>query len=207
MKILVIGATGMLAKPVIKHLKIISTITGASVSQENRWFPMIDQKYKAEQEIINSGISYMIFRPSWFFESLELMVRNGKATIIGKQRNFIHWIAADDYAKMVTTTYNKTEARNKIFYALGQEKHQMKPLLEKYCAVFYPEIKSVKNIPIWMAKFLAKLIRSSELLSAARLFAYFDKVSEPKIQKETSDMLGEPDINFEKWMRSKHKAK
>ncbi len=48
---------------------------------------MIDKKYRAEQAIIQSGIPYLIFRPTCFFESLGLMVRNGKAMVIGKHPN------------------------------------------------------------------------------------------------------------------------
>ena len=48
-------------------IKCISIITGCTVCEENRWFPMIDNKYRAEKIIMESGIQYMIFRPTWFF--------------------------------------------------------------------------------------------------------------------------------------------
>ncbi|NJO89054.1 MAG: NAD(P)H-binding protein [Chloroflexia bacterium] len=49
-----------------KGIKLISFVSGSTVAEENRWFWMIDNKFKAEQSIINSGIHYLIFRPSWF---------------------------------------------------------------------------------------------------------------------------------------------
>ena len=60
-----------------KGIKLISKVSGCTVAEENRWFPMIENKFQAEQTIINSGIPYLIFRPSWFFETLDLMIREG----------------------------------------------------------------------------------------------------------------------------------
>jgi len=189
-----------------KNIKIISYISGASVSEENRWFQMIDQKFQAEETIINSGISYMIFRPSWFFESLPLMVRDGKAMMIGKQPNPSHRIAADDYAQMVARAYQKTEAKNKIFYVYGPEQHVMKDLLTKYCAEIHPEIKKVSSIPIGMMKLIAFLSRNKELKMVTSLFAYFEKVEEPTADKakEANNLLGNPQTTFDKWLKLKN---
>lgn len=52
-----------------KGIRLISLISGCTVSEENRWFKFIDDKSKMEQMIIQSGIPYFIFRPTWFFES------------------------------------------------------------------------------------------------------------------------------------------
>jgi uncharacterized protein YbjT (DUF2867 family) len=186
-----------------KEIKLISKVSGCTVAEENRWFSMIENKYQAEQYIINSGIPYMIFRPSWFFETLNLMIRNGKATQLGKQPNPSHWVAADDYARMVATAYKKPEAKNKIFFIFGPEKYLMKDLLEKYCKYRYPEIKKVSIIPIWMIKIIANLTGNKELKDAASLFAYFEKVNELGNPDETNKLLGKPETTFEQWIHSK----
>lgn len=186
-----------------KGIKLISTISGCTVSVENRWFPMIENKYQAEQTIINSGIPYMIFRPTWFFESLDLMIRDGKAMLLGKQPNPSHWVAADDLARMVATAYRKPEAKNKIFFIFGPEQHLMKDLLEKYCKLRYPEIKKVSSVPIWMMKMIGLLTGNKQLKGVASLFAYFEKVNELGNPDETNALLGKPIITFENWVKSK----
>ena len=274
MKVLIIGASGMLAKPVIKHLdnagfqlrlfsrtvnqsmfgkeydivrgdvynlfhlekamigcdavhisistkndalatksiidiatqngiKLISAITGCTVSEENRWFPMIENKFEEEEYIIKCGIPFMIFRPTWFFESLDLMVRDGKAMVLGKQPNPCHWVAADDYGKMVANAYIKTDAKNKIFFVFGPEQYLMKDLLEKYCKRYHPEIKKVSAIPLWMVRMIGMLSGNKELKNAASLFAYFEKVKELGNPDETNNLLGKPELTFEKWIDSK----
>jgi len=182
------------------EIKLISTISGCTVAEENRWFSMIENKYQAEQSIIKSGIPYMIFRPTWFFESLDLMVRNGKAMILGKQPNPAHWVAADDFARMVATAYKKPEARNKIFYIFGPQQYVMRELLEKYCKRCHPEIKKVTSVPLWMMKTIAILTGNKGLKDAASLFTYFEKVHELGNPDETNALLGKPEITFEQWV-------
>jgi uncharacterized protein YbjT (DUF2867 family) len=186
-----------------KGIKLISTISGCTVSVENRWFPMIENKYQAEQTIINSGIPYLIFRPTWFFESLDLMIRDGKAMLLGKQPNPSHWVAAEDLARMVATAYRNPEAKNKIFFIFGPEQHLMKDLLEKYCKLRYPEIKKVSSVPIWMMKMIGLLTGNKQLKGVASLFAYFEKVNELGNPDETNALLGKPIITFENWIQSK----
>jgi len=184
-------------------IKLISKVSGCTVAEENRWFPMIENKYQAEQSIISSGIPYMIFRPSWFFETLDLMIREGKAMMLGSQQNPSHWIAAKDLARMVVSAYINPDARNRIFFVFGQEKYLMKDLLEKYCKVRYPQIKKVSTIPIWMAKFMAVLKGNKGLKDAASLFGYFENVKELGNPDETNALLGKPTISFENWVQSK----
>ena len=187
-----------------RGIKLISKVSGCTVAEENRWFPMIENKYQAEQYIINSGIPYMIFRPSWFFETLDLMIREGKAMMLGKQQNPSHWIAVGDFARMVVSAYKNPDARNRIFFVFGQEQYLMKDLLEKYCEVRYPEIKKVSIIPIWMAKFMAILTGNKGLKEAASLFGYFEKVKELGDPDETNTLLGKPTTTFENWVQSKN---
>jgi len=186
-----------------KDIKLISSVTGCTVSEENRWFSMIENKYQAEQSLINSGIPYMIFRPTWFFESLDLMIRDGKAIMLGKQPYPSHWLAADDYAQMVTTAYTKQEAKSKIYFVHGPEQYLMKDLLERYCKNSFPDIKKVSSVPIWMIKIIAILSGNKELKNAASLFAYFEKVKEMGNPHETNELLGKPETTFQKWMNSK----
>jgi len=186
-----------------KGIKLISKVSGCTVAEENRWFQMIENKFQAEQTIINSGIPYLIFRPSWFFETLDLMIREGKAMMLGKQQHPSHWIAAEDFARMVVSACKNPDTRNRIFFVFGQEQYLMKDLLEKYCQVRYPEIKKVSIIPIWIAKFMAVLTGNKGLKEAASLFGYFEKVKELGNPDETNALLGKPTTTFENWVQSK----
>lgn len=63
------------AKVAAKHgVERISYISGATVAEENRWFPVINRKFLAEKAIRGAGIPYTIFCPTWFMESLPMFV-------------------------------------------------------------------------------------------------------------------------------------
>jgi uncharacterized protein YbjT (DUF2867 family) len=187
-----------------KEIKLISTISGCTVAEENRWFEMIENKFQAEQTIINCEIPYMIFRATWFFETLELMIRDGKAMLLGKQPNPSHWVAAGDLARMVATAYLKPVARNKIFFIFGPEQYLMKDLLEKYCKLCHPEIKKVSSVPLSLIRLVALISRNKELKNAAALFAYFEKVKEMGNPDETNSLLGIPETTFGEWINSRY---
>lgn len=184
----------------VVNIKLITTISGSTVAEENRWFWMTDNKYKAEQSIINSGIPYIIFRLSFVFESLALMIQDGKATIIGKQSHPFRWIAADDVAKMVTAGYQKPDAKNKIYYGYGPQSYLMRDVLHLYVKHKHPEIKNVSSVPAWLLKLIAKLTKNSELKLVASIFGYFDKVIEPVNADKSSEILGGPRMSFDNWL-------
>ena len=184
-------------------IKRISMISGCTVAEENRWFSFIDQKFRSEQLIRQSGIPYYIFRPTWFFESLGMLVRNGKATILGKQTERYHWVAADDLGKMVANAYQREGTENGIHYVYGPEQYTMKEILEIYCKELHPEIEKISEAPIPMLKLIAFLTGNKQLKFAASLFSYFEKVKEPVIPDEDLDKLGKAETDFATWIKAK----
>lgn len=126
----------------------ISLVSGCTVAEENRWFKFTDDKFRTEQMIMQSGFSWYIFRPTWFFDSLPMFVRNGKASVLGRLTDRYHWVAADDLGTMVADAYSTAGAENRIYYVYGPERYTMKEMLEKYCRALHPEIKSVGETPL-----------------------------------------------------------
>lgn len=183
-----------------KGVQRITYISGATVREENRWFPMIERKFQAEAAIRESGVSYTIFKPTWFMESLPLLVQGGRATVFGKQSHAYHWVAAEDYARMVSVAYKTPAAADKSFYIHGPQAMRMNDALALYIAAVHPEIKKVSNMPFWMARVMAALSRSPELKAAVGMMAYFEKVGEEGDPTEANRVLGAPQITLKKWM-------
>ena len=181
----------------------ISLISGCTVAEENRWFKFTDDKFRTEQMIMQSGLSWYIFRPTWFFESLPMFVRNGKASVLGRLTDRYHWVAADDLGKMVADAYSTAGAENRIYYVYGPERYTMKEMLEKYCSALHPEIKSVGETPLLPLKIIAFLTRNRQLKFAASLFGYFEKVHEPEVPEADLALLARPATDFDTWVRSK----
>jgi uncharacterized protein YbjT (DUF2867 family) len=178
----------------------VTYISGTSVRQENTWFYMTRAKFQAEEAIKNSGVPYTIFRPSWFMESLPLFVRNGRASIIGRQPAPAHWVAAADYARMVSNAYQTPAAENKTLYVYGPEAIKMLDALKAYCAIAQPDIKA-SSMPVWLVSLIATLTRNEELKDVTRLMAYFEKFTEDCDPTEANTLLGAPTTTLQQWCK------
>jgi uncharacterized protein YbjT (DUF2867 family) len=182
-------------------IKRITYLSGATVSKEQCWFAGTRAKYDAEQAIIRGGLNYTIFRATWFMESLPLFVRGNQASVMGKQLHKLHWLAADDLAKMVSKTYLLDEAVNKIFYVFGPEAYTMKEALEIFCGIINPKIK-VTTVPLNVLSFFAKITFSKQLKDVLPMMRYFEKVGESGDPSQTDEILGEPQVTLEQWSKA-----
>ncbi|MEJ2556007.1 MAG: NAD(P)H-binding protein [Anaerolineae bacterium] len=184
-------------------LERITYISGATAFEQNRWFPVTEQKLNAEKAIRECGVPYTIFCPTWPMEQLPRFAREGQPFLIGKQPSPLHWFAADDLARMVSTAYQREEAANKRFFVHGPEAKTMKQALEQYCQALYPDGKKVSVMPIWLAKVMALLTRNQMLKFASDLMAYFDRIGEMGDPTEANQLLGAPTITLDEWIKGR----
>ncbi|MBN1537346.1 MAG: NmrA family NAD(P)-binding protein [Anaerolineales bacterium] len=162
----------------MRGVERITYISGASVAEETRWFPMINQKFLAEQALKESGIHYAIFCPTWIMDTLPMFVNQGQASILGKQPHPYHWVAAEDVGRMVTSIYELEEASKKRIIVHGPELISAHEALKRYCTAFHPEIKKISSTPFWLVKLLATITNNQELKGAIEMMAYFEKYGE-----------------------------
>jgi uncharacterized protein YbjT (DUF2867 family) len=196
--------TETVAKISLKHgLKRISYISGATVVEENRWFPMIDGKYLAEKAIREAGIPYTIICPTWVMEILPKFVMQGRASILGKQPCPYHWAAAEDIARMVSSAYGLGKDVNQRLIVHGPEAILMREALSRYCAVFHPEIKNISSMPFWLVRLLVATTGDNGLKAAGELMAYFEKVGEGSNLPEVNDILGAPTTTLDTWLQKR----
>jgi uncharacterized protein YbjT (DUF2867 family) len=189
------------AKMAARHgIERISYVSGATVAEKNRWFPMVNRKFLAEQAIREAGVPYTIFCPTWFMETLPLFVVQGRASVLGKQPQPYHWVAAEDYARMVSTAFRLDVAANQRFVVHGPEAIRMHEALSRYCAVFQPDIKKVSTMPFWLVKLLATLTRNQELKDAGEMMAYFEKVGEGRQPATITGILDAPTTTLNTWL-------
>lgn len=182
------------------NVKYITLISGTSVKEENAWFPITKAKLSAENYVKNSGIKYTIFRSSWFMESLPLFVRGNKASVVGSNPNAYHWIAANDYAQMVSETYRANKAVNKTLYVYGPEKLTMLEALQIYCKEKHPNI-TPSVVSTNTIKMIGTISFNAKLKTMARFFNYFEQISENGDAKETEIIFGETRTKIADWIK------
>lgn len=187
-------------------VKRVSYVSGSTVSTQNGWFPMVQQKLMAEQVIRNCGVPYTIFCPTWPMEQLPRFVRDGRATLLGDLPLPFHWFAADDFAAMVSAAFQREDAANKRFTIHGPQAILMKDALERYCAVIHPEIKRVSVLPLIVANTMAIATGNDDLKFAAELMAYFKKSAEVGDPSEANQILGAPATTLDAWIAQRAAA-
>ncbi|MBI5873754.1 MAG: NAD(P)H-binding protein [Candidatus Omnitrophica bacterium] len=176
----------------------ITYLSGAAVFEKNSWFPSVKAKLQAESAIRESGVPYSIFCATHFMESLSLAIRGKRASVIGQQPHPLHWLAASDYAKMVSKSFRLPEAANKRFFVYGPEALTMTEALKKYCSIVHPGVK-VSSVPIWLLSLIGMVSFNAELQFIAELMRFFEKVGEGGEPTEANRLLGTPTTTLEQW--------
>lgn len=179
----------------------ITYLSGASVVQANCYFPGTRAKFQAEAVIQSSGVPYSIFKATFFMESLPRYVQGKRASVIGNQTIPWHWVAASDYARMVSKAYATPAAANKSFYIYGPEAMTQRQALEKYCALTHPDV-AVGNLPLWMAGLIARMTGAKELQAQLPFFKYTEKAHEEGDAQEANTILGVPKTTIEQWCKN-----
>lgn len=181
-------------------LKRITYVSGTTVCQENRWFPLVDRKLRSEQAIVASGMDYTIFCPGWFMEMLGRFVRHGRAIMFGTPRRRWHMVAVRDFARMVTESYRRPQAVNRRFYVHGPEALTVAEAFEAYCRALHPEIRTTLRMPIWLARLVARLRGSPEMRAGVDMVAYLETVGERGDPSEANAILGAPLVTLDQWL-------
>lgn len=108
-------------------IKKIIYISGLGVTKNSRSDYFIS-KYKAEQEIINSGLDYTIFRPSYIVGKKDYLskfilkqIKKGIVIIPGSGKYHLQPIFVEDVAKIILESIYEKKFSNKILDLVGPE--------------------------------------------------------------------------------------
>jgi len=174
----VIGTKNILAALGTTQVACISMISVATADPE--YSDRADNRYKLEAEELlkNSGQPYLAFRPSWFLESLPLFIQKQKIMHIGPSTKPIHWIAAADYAQVVSNSISDAKTRNQSVTLYGPQSIKMSDAIAQYAQ---HHKLPVQKVPAWLAKLLGRLIRDNTLIDIADLMQHYDKTGEKEV--------------------------
>ena len=197
------GAVNIAASASEAGIRRISYISGATVCQEDRWFNMIDRKYRAEEAIADSGVSYCIFRPTWFMEILPHFVVGDRASMIGRNHGSYHFLAADDYARMVSRSYREDGAANKRLTIFGPEALSVQDAIGRYLGKLHPGAKGLTFLPTGFVRFLATVTFRKGLKDLVRHMSYFERTGETGDPSEANTILGAPQTTLDDWIRKR----
>ncbi|NOT03877.1 MAG: NAD(P)H-binding protein [Anaerolineales bacterium] len=176
----------------------VTLISAYAVSKEKADTPESRSKLKGEAALKSSGVPYTIFRASWFMETLPMFVQGKSMSLIGNQIHPLHWIAAEDYARMVSKSYQSDETLNKELYIFGPEAYTMGEAMKIYASIAAPDLK-VSPVSTRMLAILGTLTFNTEWKSTATLMGHYERHGEDGSPEEADRLLGRPTTTLKEW--------
>lgn len=183
-----------------KNVGRVTLISAYAVSVEKADTPESRSKVKGEAALKSSGVPYTIFRASWFMETLPLFVQGKSISLIGNQIHPLHWITAEDYARMVSKSYQTDETLNKELYIFGPEAYTMGDAMK-----IYAEHKGIKvsRMSTQMLAVMGALTFNAEWKGMAVLMKHYENWGEDGSPEEANWLLGAPRITLKEWLIKK----
>jgi len=129
---------------------------GTGAHQTAPWFVA---KHKAEQAIVQSGIPYTIFRPSWVYGPEDRSL-NKYATfarllpfipVIGDGRIPVQPLHVDDLAEAVATCVTLDRATNQVYEIGGPQELSMNEIIQTVLRAMGKR-KPLLHSPVWLMK-------------------------------------------------------
>jgi len=180
----------------------LTILSAYAVSAEKADTPESKSKFKGETALKSSGVPYTIFRASWFMESLPLFIQGKSMSLIGNQIHPLHWIAAEDYARMVANSYKTDETLNKEYYIFGPEAYTMREAMQIYTQIAAPEVK-IAPMSTLLLSLLGTLTLNTEWKSMATLMGHYERHGEDGSPSEANRLLGAPRITLKAWCQQR----
>ena len=179
-----------------KKVGRVTLISAYAVSEEKADTPESRSKVRGEAALKSSGVPYTIFRASWFMETLPLFVQGKSISLIGNQIHPLHWIAAKDYARMVSKSYQTEETLNKELYIFGPEAYTMGEAMK-----IYADHAGIKVSPMstQMLAVIGTLTFNTEWKGMSVLMKHYENWGEDGSPEEANRLLGAPQITLKEW--------
>lgn len=165
---------------------------------ETSWWA-IQIKKEAVDIIKNSGVTYTIFYPSTFMETLLVSIQGSKLMIAGTPKYKNYWIAADDYASQVAKVLKDASDANEEYFIQGLEALTFIEAGQKFINSYQRKSLKLSKAPIQMLKFIGVFV--PKVSYAANIINSINNYPETFQAEETWKALGKPSITIEQFAK------
>ena len=139
----------------VKKFVYISVLKADAEKAEN--VPMVHAKYLMEQDLIKSGMQYMIYRPTGYFYDIikvfKPMIEKGSVTLLGKEPVSANVIDTPDFADYIVEHLND---ERKIISIGGKETYTYEEIA-RMCFEAAGKPAVIKHAPAWLFDILASV--------------------------------------------------
>ena len=177
----------------------LTYVSGMSVGAEVGSAVLADQaKWRVEQALQQSGMSFTIFRPTYFMDNLPKQLQGKRAMVLGRQPHPLHLVAASDFGRMVSRAFQVPEAGKKVFFVQGPEALTLVEALRLYCTMLEPE-KRVTTMPLWLMSVVDTLFLGRKMHRTLQIMQVLQRYGEFGDPSEANQILGAPTTTLRAW--------
>lgn len=135
----------------VKHFVYVSVLKADQAPD----VPMLSAKFRFEEKLKNSGLQYMIVRPTGYFYDIvkvfKPMIEKGSVTLLGNTPIHANVIATEDLADFIVI---HMQDENKIYDIGGKETYSYEEIANLcFQAAGKPPV--IKRAPVWLFTVLA----------------------------------------------------
>lgn len=181
----------------VKRLAFLSSLVMnyQGMNGFNWW--VFDVKKEAVELVKNSGIAYTIFYPSTFMESFFLAMNGNRLGLAGDSVAKLHYIAGEDYGKMVAKSFAMSDNTNKEYAIQGIDVQNGEEGAAIFAKYYKKKNLKVSKMPLGVLKFLGIFSTRFDYLSyiVDALNKYPEKFEGEQAWKE----LGKPKMTIKEF--------
>lgn len=156
-----------------------------------------DTKFKTEKMIRESGHPYLIFRPTWFMESLPIFMKDRQYFLFVKKSNPLHWIAGDDFARQAIKAVENESLWNEVYNLQGQESLTFQDAAKRFIQAYDQGIK-IKYVPLPLLGMVGWF--NPPVKEFYKLMKYTMKMDPELKSEKTWELLGKPTMSIEDYV-------
>ncbi len=199
--------TATVAAAAARHgLGRITYLTGSLATEQ--YGPKIAEhraKLAAEQAIHDSGVPYTFFRPTYFTNTLPRHVQGPAIVALGRQRQALHPVCAEDFAAQVARAFAIPAGANRDFYLHGPDELTLQQALGIYRQIVAPN-KRLVTIPLPVMSTIDRFFMGGKLAPNLQIMHLLARLGERGDPTAANELLGAPTTTVESWCRTQVQA-
>ena len=183
---------------------IFVSVQGASPDSPLEFFRI---KYRTEEYLRASGLSFTIIRPNAFMDLLAQLIGQpildqGKTIIFGRGNNPVNFVAVEDVARFVCIALEDPRERNRVIEVGGPENLTLNQVAETFERASERQAKK-RHVPLPMMRVMSILVQpvNPALSRLIRTSIYIDTANLRCDMTETIKLFPVPLTRLEEWVQ------
>ncbi len=165
-----------------------------------RWWAF-EIKQWAEKLLREADVPVTIFYPSSFMETLDKggIMQGHRLMLVGKSRRPMHFIAGEDYGRMVAEAFRRHDGIDQFYDIQGPAAFTLDEAALEFVRNYRHGPLKITRVPMWLIKAMGAV--NAEVNYLARIMEALNNYQEPEPDASVWKKLGHPRLTLAEYAR------